>query len=141
MTAAAVESAAATVETSATVKAACGAAMEAANRTMGKPACTKGTASDEARTPVEAVTITPAAAAPAVSPAIPRTSTNEYATHKPVRSVVAVRRARVGIIIVVAVSAGRRSPNIARSNCHANPYLCLRIGQRQHQNSNQSQIL
>lgn len=51
---------------------------------------------------------------------IPRAGTDKYATHEVIRTVVAVRRARVGIIPIVAVSAYRSRPVIhGRPDSHA----------------------
>jgi hypothetical protein len=38
----------------------------------------------------------------------PRPSPNEHAANKPVRSIVAIRRASIGVIRIVAVYTGRR---------------------------------
>jgi hypothetical protein len=97
----------------------------------------EATSADEAPATVVAATIAPSAAtptpAPPAVPTPPRASADKQSTRKPARSVVAVRRTGVGIIIVVAVRA-------YRLHSYANRDLRLRIRQRQHQNCDQSQI-
>lgn len=53
-------------------------------------------------------------------PVVPRAHANEYAVHEPLRAVIAIGRAGVRIIIIVAVSANRGRPNISwpYSNAH-----------------------
>jgi hypothetical protein len=85
------------------------------------------------------VTMTPTAPT-ASAPAIPWASANEYAASKPAGSVEAIRRAGIGIVIVIAVIAHWRSAHIAWANPYSHTDLRLRVRQRQHQNAYQSQI-
>jgi hypothetical protein len=75
---------------------------------------------------------------PTASPAVPGPDADKHSACKPIRSVVTVRRARVGIIIVISVVTHRRTANVAPSKSHTHSDLSLRISQRQDQNSNQS---
>jgi hypothetical protein len=92
----------------------------------------KSTSADE---PTSAPAAATPATAPTAVPAPPRTSADKQSTRKPVRPVVAIRRAGIRVISVVAVRACRLC-----IHSHANRNLRLRITQRQHQNRNQSQI-
>jgi hypothetical protein len=94
----------------------------------------KPTATHEPATAYKSTTVAPTAPATA-SPAIPRASTDKQSARKPARTVVAERRAGVRVISVVAIRACR-----LYTNSYANRDLRLRIGQRQHQNRDQSQI-
>src|SRR5690242_1348580 len=79
---------------------------------MGKSTTTKTVAIPTAAAPTvmipaSAKTATvPARMAPI--PAIPRTGTDEHAINEPVRAVVAIRRACIGIIIIISIGADRR---------------------------------
>ena len=64
---------------------------------------------------------------------VPRARTDKHASYEPIRSVVAVRRASVRIVIVIAISADRSGAVIAGTNPHADCDLRLRIGRRQRQ--------
>jgi hypothetical protein len=137
-------SAASAMKTTATVESATAAnraAVEPTRRAARKSAAAayhptatyESTSADITAASVEAATITPTAATPTTVPAPPWASTDKQSARKPARSVVAVRRAGVRIIIVVAVCADRFYADSDRD-------LCLRISQRQHQNRDQSQI-
>lgn len=70
---------------------------------------------------------------PPTEAAEPRAGANKDATNEPIRSVVAIRRASVRVIPVVAISAGRRIPVWANPNANHD----LRLGRRcrwEHQN-------
>jgi hypothetical protein len=73
---------------------------------------------------------------------IPGSSADEESTRKPARPIVAVGRAGIGSVSVIAVSACGRSGIVAGTEAHAYSYpdLSLRIGQRKHQNSDQREI-
>jgi hypothetical protein len=88
-------------------------------------------------------------AAPAMAPVsvIPRACTDKYAVYKPVRTVVAVRRAGIRIVVIVSIGAHRRTcrirgtdPNTHRPNPDSNTNLRLRIRERHHQDRQQRQI-
>jgi len=66
------------------------------------------------------------AAAPAV---IPRACADKHAAYEVIRPIVAVRRASVGVIPVVAIIANGRSanPGVHRANSNAHPDLRLRV--------------
>ncbi len=68
-------------------------------------------------TAVEAATIKTGASIESVKP---RARADEHAIDKPFRAVVAVRRAGVRVIIVIAVGANGCRGNIGRTNSHAN---------------------
>ncbi len=82
-----------------------------------------------------------AATAPAV---IPGACADKHAAYEPVRSIVAVRRAGIGCISVIAISTDRRgaNPGIHRAdsnpNSHAN--LRLRVARAQQKNSQQNHV-
>src|SRR5258706_6401676 len=105
-----------------------------------KAASTAKASSTEVVTVPTATPTSAPASAPSASPAIPWPGADEHSTCEPVRPVVAVRRARIGIIIVVAVRAHRRSIPVARTKSNTNTDLRLRVSQRQHQHTYQSQI-
>jgi hypothetical protein len=66
----------------------------------------------------------------AVTPAvIPRARADKHAAYEVVRPIVAVRRAIVRVIPVVAISANRRgaNPGVHRANSNAHPDLRLRV--------------
>jgi hypothetical protein len=86
----------------------------------------KSRAACEAWTAVEARSAIPTPRMPAVEP---RARADEHATDEPIRPVVAVGRAGVRIIIVVAVSANRRACNHGRADAYAN-YYALSAGVR-----------
>jgi hypothetical protein len=132
----------ASVEPATTVEASTSAAMESAYWTAGKATSTdetttadkstsadKPTSTDEAATAPTTATPAPTRTPTATTPvsAIPRASADEHSTCEPARSVIAVRRARVRRVSVVAVLACRSSANVTRSNshAHANPDLSL----------------
>jgi hypothetical protein len=109
-------------------------------RTAGKASTVKAPVADEAAAPEPSVitvkisskAATPTTPTPGSSPAIPRAGADENSARKPIRPVVAVRRAGVGRVIIVAVLAYRRGPNVAGTKTHAHADLRLRISQRQH---------
>src|SRR5580692_9305394 len=68
--------------------------------------------------------ITPARPVVAV---IPRPCANEDAAHEPSRPIVAIRRARVRIIGVIAVGACRCRTHVARAHANAHCDLGLRV--------------
>jgi hypothetical protein len=111
-----VEAATAAVDSSATVEAA-----TATHRATAETAANRA-ASCEASATVEAVPVPAVSAAPTTSTptaAEPRSSADEQATGEVARAVVAVRRARVRVIAVVAVGADGSRTDIAWANAHA----------------------
>ena len=92
---------------------------------------------DAATAPSTAVPASPVVRAAPVS-VVPRTSADEYPTHKPIRAVEAVGRARVRIVVIVAVRANGRRAVIARSNSDANGDLRLGIRSGEHHYRQQS---
>ena len=87
---------------------------------------------------VPAATVAPTTAAPAMTPApaVPRTSADEDAAVKPVRTVVAIRGTGIGVIGVVAPFAVRRAviaviviPG-SRNDCWADAYSYRDLGIR-----------
>jgi hypothetical protein len=134
--AAAVESAA--TANSATGKAPSGktASSEAATRitTTGK-----ATSCESATTPAPTNAGAPAFTTPAEAAAVeavsesvePRTCADEYAAHEPIRSIVAVRRAGIGSIVVVAVGANRCRAVIPRTDSDAHCNLGVRLCDRE----------
>jgi hypothetical protein len=58
---------------------------------------------------------------------IPRSGADENSANEPARTVVAIRRAGIRIIAIVAIGADRRSADtcIHRSNADTDSYLCL----------------
>ena len=130
MKAASAMEAATTVESATALKSTvnCGTTMEATYRS----------ASIEARTPVEAG-VTPVSRMPPIA-VVPRACADEDATDKPIRTVVAIGRARVRRIRVIPIGANRRCANIGgtdshrhRADCDANANLRLRRGRRNHE--------
>lgn len=74
-----------------------------------------------------------------VAAVIPRAGSNEHAAYKPVRAVVAIGRARVRIISVVAIRAdgSRTDAGINRTNTNANGNLGMRGSSGKKQNPQQ----
>lgn len=72
----------------------------------------------------------------------PRACANENAAHEPVRAVVAIRRACIWSVSVIAIRAIRSSTdgNAYRPYADSNSNLRLRIRQRQRQHRKQCQI-
>lgn len=139
-----VESSAAAMESAATVKAARATARETASavESTARKTAPGEAASGKAATAPTTSAPTPAAtpASPTTpAPAIPRTGADEETVRKPRSPIIAVRSARIRIIIVIAVRTIRRAV-IPGTHSHANADLRLRIRQRQHQHCNQSQI-
>jgi hypothetical protein len=139
-----VESSAAAMESAATVKAASAPARETASavESTARKTTPGEAASGKAATAPTTSAPTPAAtpASPTTpAPAIPRTGADEETVRKPRSPIIAVRSARIRIIIVIAVRTIRRAV-IPGTHSHANADLRLRIRQRQHQHCNQSQI-
>ena len=94
------------------------------------PAASALPATTPTRMTVPRATIPSVSVAPAPQPprtVEPRASPDEDATREPVRPIVAVRRASVGIISVVAVLADRRPGGVARPNVDANSHTHLRL--------------
>lgn len=89
----------------------------------------------EARTSVEAAAIISAIPEPRrVTPVIPRARADKYAVYEVVRTVEAVRRTGIRIIVIVSVRADRRTCRVGRAhrnsnraNTHPNSDLRLRI--------------
>jgi hypothetical protein len=76
-----------------------------------------GTSAEAAPAPAIVIPVaTPAAAIPAV---IPRARADEHAIDKPLGAVVAVRRARVRVIIIIAVGAYRCPAIVGRAHTYA----------------------
>jgi len=72
--------------------------------------------------------VTRAPIAAPVKPVVPRPGTDKHATDEPLRSVVAVRRAGVRVVAIIAVSANRcRSVVIAGARSYAYKHS-LRVG-------------
>jgi hypothetical protein len=73
-----------------------------------------------------------------VSPTPPGSNSDEDSIYEVIRSPVAVRRARVRRVIIVAVIANRRAVPITTviTPAYPNPYrnLCVRIARREHAN-------
>ena len=89
--------------------------------------------------------VTVAAASPVtiagpVIAVVPRARANKDAARKPLRSVVSIRRTRVWIIRVVAISACGRWSDITRADSNSHRNLRLRISRRQYEDAQQSQI-
>jgi hypothetical protein len=131
--------AASPVETPTAVETARAASEPAANRAAGETtAMTEAAASGETpspsvKTPATEATVkatapeTPAAKIVAIESAKtmkPRAGTDEHAANKPIRSVIAVGSASIGVIPVVAVSAGGCVPVWANPNANYD----LRLG-------------
>jgi hypothetical protein len=55
---------------------------------------------------------------PSVKPMEPGARADEHAANEPIRSVIAIRRASVGVIIIVAVGTYGRWANIGRAHTH-----------------------
>lgn len=89
---------------------------------------------------------TPAAATPEfcrVTPVVPRSSADEDASDKVVGTIETIRRASIGIVIIVSVRARRRSSSDipgSDSDPHADSNLRLRVSHRQHQYCQQREI-
>src|SRR5208282_5940283 len=78
-------------------------------------------------------TVIAAAAVPAMAPAVvPRAGADKYAADKPVRAVIAVRRAGVRGIRVVAVDTGGSRAQIGRATADADHHLRV-CGRNQNQ--------
>jgi hypothetical protein len=78
----------------------------------------------------------------APTPSIPRAYAEEYAASEPTRAVVAIGRATVGVVVVIAVITNRRTISIGnRRNHRANPYTdedaCLSLGRESQGNCQQ----
>src|SRR5271169_356895 len=115
---------ASTVESATTMHFA--SAMESANRPMNDwpvPEASKSRSADEARAPIESME--------------PWTRADEKAAAKPTRPIVAIRRARVRSIRVVAVSANRRAHHNGRRRAdpHSNHHP-LRMRERSRNQAN-----
>jgi len=104
------------------------------NSTASYRAASEARTAREAWTAAKARTTVPAAPAPTMVPAptIPGPGADEDAANKPVRTVVAVRRACVRIIRVVAIRANRRSSNSNWRNIDADRNLGV-CGGHEHQ--------
>ncbi len=100
------------------------------------------------RTSIKAAAVISAIPEPArMTPVIPRARADKRAAYKPVRTVIAVGRASIRIIVVVPIVADRRTsrvsgtdPNSHRPNPDSYANLRLRIRQRHHQDRQQRQI-
>ncbi len=152
-TSTAMEPATTTVETSAAVETT-GVASETpaamkATITASEAAAVEASATAEiasavtpARPPIEATSIiatsieTAAIVAAAIETApvigvIPGAGTDKHAVNKVVRAVVAIRRATIRVIPVVAVGADRSRPVVRRTNSDADKHsLCMRRNRR-----------
>ena len=120
------------------------AAMEAACRsTMADKSVSRVTMSDVATSTVVTASVESAAT---VKPAtvisvIPGTGADEDAVREPVRAIVAVRRACVGIVIIVSIGACGRSADVSWAKSDANADLRLGLDQRKrHQYTEQEKI-
>ena len=83
----------------------------------------------EPRTTIEAWT--PVIASGAIKPVEPRSRANKETVDEPIRPIVAVGRARVGVIAVVAVGANRRRSYVDRANSDSETeHHGLRMGGR-----------
>src|SRR5947209_4132855 len=74
-----------------------------------------------------------------MTPVIPGARADKDAIHKVAGPVITVRSAGVWIIVIVSVHTSRRTGNIGGTDSDSNPdpYLGLRVGQRDHQNRQQ----
>jgi hypothetical protein len=72
---------------------------------------------------VVAPSVTPAAATPVA--VIPGAGADEDSTYKPIRSVIAIGRARIWVIVVVSIVADWRGANVARTKSNAHADLSL----------------
>jgi hypothetical protein len=119
-----------------------------------------GSSADETAAVVAASIVSGATVVAAMAPSrvIPGAGTDKYSARKPLRTVKAVRRTRIGIIRIVAVRANRRPVHIARpwvgialvialigvtlvvSDRNSCLNLRLRIGKRQHQHCQQRNV-
>ena len=70
-----------------------------------------------------------------MSPVVPGSDAHKKAIYKVVRTIVAIRRTRIRIVIVIPIGADRRSRHISRPHANTDPdsNLRLRIGERHHQ--------
>jgi hypothetical protein len=82
-------------------------------------------------TPTSVIAISTAA----VVAVVPRAGADKDAADKVVRTVVAVRRTRIWVIAVVAVSANRSGSYISGTNSNANGDLSVGVTCRKHQNA------
>src|SRR6267154_2208639 len=119
-TTAAVKATAATMEASSRTVRKAPSAEAAVKTTPAEPAVKASSTEPAATVPIVSKAATPTAA-PTPTPTVPGAGANEYASRKPVRPVVTVRRTSVGIIIVVPVIAYRWAVSITRpeSDTHA----------------------
>ena len=101
-------------------------AMEATNRSTRRVTMSDRPSAIEPRMTIVAVAVE-SRVTPVVV-VIPGAGTDEGAADEPVRPVVAVRRACVGVIRVVAVGAGWFHTDGHGSDTHANSYANLRLG-------------
>src|SRR5579863_23702 len=113
---AAVKPAASTVKATAAVKAA--TTMDSTAETISAPAAASEnpTVAVAAAITISTAVITTAAPATSPVPVVPRTGADEHATREPVRAVEAIGRAGIRVIVIVAISAGRRPAVVARPN-------------------------
>ena len=111
------------------------AAMEAAYRPNRAASDEPRPATVKARPPVES--------APAVktSAAVePRTGADKDPAREPTRTIVTVRRARIGVVAIVAVLAHRSGGDVTRADSNADrKYLCMCERGRAEENSKQRQ--
>jgi hypothetical protein len=71
----------------------------------------------------------------------PRARADEHTSSEPVRAVVAVRRASVGVVAIVAVSANWRRAHVSVPWTETNPdnhSLCVRVRRTKHANCQQT---
>jgi hypothetical protein len=94
------------------------AAIESASAIVKSPA-------SESTSTAKVASTTPSTPAPiaATSPAKPRSGSDKDAAVEIARTVISVRRARVRVITIVAVSAHRRAVNVTRAHSDSHRYL------------------
>jgi hypothetical protein len=141
---------AATVEALTTVKTAVAVELAALSKVTAEPTAFESSSVEAAAieawtlvkpAPVEATSVEPARSVVATEP---RSRSDKDAAGKPVRPVVAMRRARIRVIAVVPVRAGRRYPIAVNWRADSNTdYDSLRMGRnrrRKNANAQQSEI-
>ena len=82
-----------------------------------------------------------AVSATAIVTVVPRASADKDTSDKVIGTVEAIRRASVGVIIVVTVGANGSYTDVARANSNPNRNLCLRVTRRKHEKSEYNEKL
>ena len=132
--------ASATVESAATVKVSAAMKTASAMEALAVEAAIKAPTCEspaEVATPVKSAAVE---APMSIKSVEPRSRADEDSTDKPIRAVVAVGRASVRIIIVVAVGANRRRAVVRRPYSYPNEHaLGVRVGSREEADPNHRQ--